>query len=311
VLYEIRIMNDFCVDEDLKQYHCVLLSGCACLGISHLGFLLVLRKLKKLRFLKYLCGTSIGSIIGLLFLLDIDIDHIFAAFSDHRMIELLDLTTTKVEKDVDSKSIASTDYVIAHLIDIILSFKKCPDITFEQLYEISGVVFIVTASRLQANSFIPEYFSCDNHPKMRIIDAINASICVPILFPIVTYEQQFYIDGALVDDLPFAYVHDRYKVAFSDMIAHSPTTDIEETIETGKHSEQSKSWIDLVSNILRYTRTQMRNHKLQMTRTVFTQLDGAYFNVEATPQVLLYYFHKAIEYTNLFIHSKRSLKEII
>jgi len=299
-------MDDQHIDEDLKQYSCVLLSGCACLGISHLGFLLVLHKLRKLRFLKYFCGTSIGSIIGLLFLLEIEIDHIFAAFSDHCMIELLNMTANRHVHDVDSKAIASSDYVIAHLIDILLSFKKCPDITFQQLYETSGVVFIVTASKLQANSFTPEYFSCDHHPKMRIIDAINASICVPVLFPVVSYEQQFYIDGALVGDLPFAYVHNRYKVAFTDMIAHSPSTDIEKASDIN-HSEQNKSWIDLLSNILRYTRTQMRNHNLQMTRTVFTPLDGGALDFEATPQELLYYFHKAIQFTNLFIHSKRKL----
>ncbi|RYE14741.1 MAG: patatin-like phospholipase family protein [Sphingobacteriaceae bacterium] len=275
------------IDEDLKQYEVILLSGCACIGASHLGFLLALQNAKKLRFLRILCGTSIGSIIGLLFLLKLDIKQIFDSFAHHRMIDLLNLQSADIAKrDV---GLANTDFVIAHMIDVLLGFGKNPDITFEQLYDSNPITFVVTASKRHSQSYVGEYFSRDTNPQMKVLDAINASICIPLLFKSVQFEGADYIDGALVDNLPFRYVYERYKIPFELMLGHSPVG-VDRKVEKNAKTTNTHNWLDILFSLFKFTRTELEKYKSMPDRTIFTLIEGASLNMETDEQMSLYYF---------------------
>lgn len=294
------------VDEDLKQYEVVLLSGCACIGASHLGFLLALQNAKKLRFLRVLCGTSIGSIIGLLFLLQLDIKQIFDSFAHHRMIDLLNLQSADIAKrDV---GLANTDFVIAHMIDVLLGFEKNPDITFEQLYDLNPITFVVTASKRNSSSYVGEYFSRDTNPQMKVLDAINASICIPLLFKSVHFQGSEYVDGALVDNLPFRYVHERYKIPFELMLGHSPVG-VDRKVDsntTSAKTTNAQNWIDVLFALFKFTRAELEKYKSMPDRTIFTMIEGTSLNMQTDEQMSLYYFYQGIQFTNKYIYQPLS-----
>ncbi len=206
------------MSEEFKQYHALLLSGCACFGSGHIGFLLSLQNARRLRFLKVIAGTSIGSIVGFMFLLGVDLKLMFKLFINHQLVHLLQAPPSS-----EDLGLADNLLVIASIVDILLSVDIEPNITFAELYRDNKIKFVVTASKLTStNSYLPAYFSVDTKPDMKVLDAIRASISIPVLFTYFSYENEMYCDGALTADLPFDYLETTYSIAEEDMLAHSP-----------------------------------------------------------------------------------------
>jgi predicted acylesterase/phospholipase RssA len=71
------------------------------------------------------------------------------------------------------------------------------DITFKKLYDTTGIKFHIPAYSIEKCMNI--YFSVDSHPYMSVIDAVCASISIPLIFP----PYNGYIDGSLVEEIPW------------------------------------------------------------------------------------------------------------
>ena len=55
------------------------------------------------------------------------------------------------------------------------------------------------------------YFNYEKTPDVKILDALIMSICVPILFKPVTYENKLFVDGGLLSNYPIDYFTNSYK----------------------------------------------------------------------------------------------------
>ena len=65
------------------------------------------------------------------------------------------------------------------------------------------------------NTLEVEYFSRDTHPDMYVIDAVCASMSIPIIFMPYEYNGKKYIDGSTTEDLPvLPFLHKN----FSDLL---------------------------------------------------------------------------------------------
>jgi predicted acylesterase/phospholipase RssA len=53
------------------------------------------------------------------------------------------------------------------------------------------------------------YFSVDTTPNVRVVDAVRASICIPILMRPVRIGDEFYIDGNITHGLPMRHIDER------------------------------------------------------------------------------------------------------
>lgn len=61
------------------------------------------------------------------------------------------------------------------------------------------------------NTSKTEYFSADTHPDMKVIDAVCMSIAIPFLFTAQTYNNRTYVDGALIENIPYApFLHRKH-----------------------------------------------------------------------------------------------------
>ena len=82
--------------------------------------------------------------------------------------------------------------------------------TFKQLSEHSGLDIHIPAFCLTTGK--TEYFSNITQPNMKVLDAIGASISVPLLFTSQNIHDKLYIDGAIQEKLPLTpFLHKSWK----------------------------------------------------------------------------------------------------
>lgn len=290
------------MDEDLKQYEAILLSGCATLGSAHLGFLLSLQHHKRIRFLKVVSGTSIGSIIGFLFVLGIPLRDILL---EYRTKQFLDLLSPASKEDVMQKvGLATVDYIIAHIVDIMQTHHIDPHITFETVQNERKLALIVTATKEvdTPELFVPTFFSPKTSPHMRVLDAIKMSISIPLLFITPTYEGATYYDGAITCNLPYDHIESEFGIAKQVMIGHSPTVQRHFSTIEPSIGRLLTRLIDYVSRVM---------STINDRRTVETHLGvGATIDLMTTPEYIDYYFHQAIKSTNHFIKQKQHSEHV-
>ena len=185
----------------------LIFSGASSKGIGYIGVLYALLKqdffdIKKI---KNIIGCSSGSIFGFMLLLN---------FSPTMMYELLKNTDL-----INLSNFNSDEFFIDNGIfnnnSICLFLKTClrikyhlNDISFKDLYEKTNIKFIIKVYNLSFHK--EEYFSYKNKPNMSIIDAIQMTTCIPILFKPIKYNNDYYLDGGIINNIPHIK-KDKYK----------------------------------------------------------------------------------------------------
>lgn len=80
----------------------------------------------------------------------------------------------------------------------ILSQKHSPNLTFQQLYDTTGNELSIYVTEMSTNS--AKVLNRKTTPNIRVIDALQASICIPLFFKPTKYSffgnEELYVDGA-------------------------------------------------------------------------------------------------------------------
>ena len=287
------------LDEDLKQYEAVLLNGCAVLGAAHLGFLLTLENENKLRFLKVLSGTSIGSIVGLFFLAKIPLSNVASIFRNESLAGLMQPLDSMADM-VDNLGFARSDGVLNLIRDVLAKHGvDWKTLTFKHLKSIGrNVDFLVVTSRYVGGreKFVPAYFTTQSHGDMLVLDAIRLSINIPFLFTATSYQNERYVDGVLTDELPFDYIHEKYGIESEYMLAHAPF------VVNNAYDTAPQWWSHLVS-LLEYTIDRIRQKKRYKERILLTELsgNGTLLQMQATSPLIDYFIITGIMSTRRFL----------
>jgi len=77
------------------------------------------------------------------------------------------------------------------------------------------------------NTLEVEYFSRDTHPDMHVIDAVCASISIPIVFASFSYNGKKYVDGATNESIPAVpFLHKHFSDVMCVKILHNPSREM-------------------------------------------------------------------------------------
>lgn len=182
------------------MYHNLVLSGGGLKGISHLGALARLEQLGliNLRQIKGISGSSVGAIIGLFITLGFNVEQIKELVYRLNLSKLIDpdLALLIEHWGMDNGAIIKN-----YLEKVLFAVTKINNITFSQLYKITGIKFIVTGTCVDTKECT--YFSYEHSPDMSVSLAVRISYGLPILFTPITIDNKKYIDGSCVNNLPF------------------------------------------------------------------------------------------------------------
>jgi predicted acylesterase/phospholipase RssA len=94
---------------------------------------------------------------------------------------------------------------------VLFSKKGMPfSMTFEELFERTGIKFTVSATNLHYRQLYS--FNYINTPDVPVIKALQASMCLPFIFQPVNIDGELYIDGGMKDNLPVSLTDSSEKV---------------------------------------------------------------------------------------------------
>lgn len=189
-----------------KRKNILVLSGGGIKGLATLGALKCLIDNDIVVKPDIICGTSVGSIIGLYLaigytpqdiynlLLEIDFSHLLKPDLDNMFNQVC----------FGFNSPDPIMYVVTKLLEKKNINKK---ITFKELFDKFKIKLIITGTCLNDASL--HYFSIDTCPSMQILKAIRISISIPIFFKPYIYDNKIWIDGGCIDNYPISLFKDR------------------------------------------------------------------------------------------------------
>ncbi|MTI38343.1 patatin-like phospholipase family protein [Fulvivirga lutimaris] len=159
------------------------LSGGGARGIAHLGVIKAFEE-HGVKF-DVLSGASAGAIIGALYSYGYSVNEILKI--------ILDLKAFKfIQPAMSTKGLLKMD-VIRKFLESYL-----PENSFEKL----KIPLFIAATNIRTGT--TTYFESGD-----LIGIICASSCIPVLFQPVTLENELYIDGGILNNLPTEIIRDR------------------------------------------------------------------------------------------------------
>ena len=173
----------------------LIISGGGFKGFSIIGALSALDKFHILDVIEKYIGSSIGSIFALLISMKYNHSDLYDFILNFEYEKISDV---KILNFFDNYGLETGDKIMLLIKKLIL--KKCgkPTMTFKEHFDLFKTALIVNSVCINDSNVV--YFSYFTHPDMQIIDAIRASISIPILFTPMKIDNKYYIDGGLIDN---------------------------------------------------------------------------------------------------------------
>ena len=194
------------MDKNYELDELVIGSG-GIFGVYMIGAIYELTKYHPLSKFKYYTGCSIGAIICLLINIGYNIESIKKIILE---IDFGMFQEIKFVNFINDCGLDNGDKMMNFLKALILN-KNIPfDITFEELYEKTKKTLTFTVSNITKG--IVEYHNHILTPNMSILLSLKMSTNVPILYYPILYNNQYYVDGALLDPYPHFFNKNTKKI---------------------------------------------------------------------------------------------------
>lgn len=192
------------INKRKNSKNILVLSGGAVKGLSQIGALHCLESHGLLKDIHTIAGTSAGSMVGLMYCIGYQPMELF------KVLKLIDFKSTKKIETyniINKYGFDDGSRMILVLEKLMNAKNYNKDITFKELYKKTNINLIVTGTCVNDKKVY--YFSHNNYPKMRVLDAVRISISIPVLFTPVIYENKVFVDGGCMDNFPIHLFNDR------------------------------------------------------------------------------------------------------
>ena len=225
----------------------IVFSGAGLRIYTFLGFIKALNEYDLLKNITSIIGTSSGSLIAVLCILD---------FTYNEIEEIILKINASNLKNINSDNIMNffKDYGVddgknfERIINIILNIKvKNENITFKELYELTNKRLIITATCV--NTMDIEYFDYETTPDISIKKVLLMSISIPLIFKPVKIDNKYYVDGGLISHYPIDYFKDEKDETLGVLVTSSLNKFMEiNNIKDYIYNIMSCSFINLIKN---------------------------------------------------------------
>lgn len=186
---------------DYQKKTTLILSGGSFKGFAYIGVIRALKEIGILEDLKVFVGTSIGAIFALLLSLNSYIEEIEELINK---IDFNKLFNYNFKNLYFNYGLNNGDNIVKLLSDFIVKKNYSSDLTFKELYDKTGNTLIINASNITTKK--REVFDYLATPNMNIIFAIRMSISVPFIFTPVIHNDNYYVDGGIIDSFMYNYM---------------------------------------------------------------------------------------------------------
>lgn len=175
----------------------LVLSGGGVNGIVELGSLKALEKLNLLKNIKNYCGSSIGSLICFLLILDYSPCDIFIMI---KKIDYSYLLEENILNFLETYSLCNLNKIKILLTSLLKLKYNTSKITYLELYNKTKKNLNIVAISLSNREIVT--FNYINTPNIDVIDTIIASSSIPLVFPSKKIENIEYFDAFMINNFP-------------------------------------------------------------------------------------------------------------
>lgn len=200
----------------------LILSGGGVKGIAYIGAFKYIDELKSKRLLeeglpefdnekctipkfdiKEVCCVSIGSIVGLLYILGYTYDEFLNEIITKDLHSLKDF---KIKNFLNKYGLDSGKVIVNWIETLIVKKGYSKDLTLKDIWNKFGINFRVVSSNL--NKYKLEIFDYKKNPNLKVVRAIRMSIGIPLIFSVEKYQDTVYVDGGLINNYPIKLYDD-------------------------------------------------------------------------------------------------------
>lgn len=185
-----------------KTINHIVLSGGAYLGLYELGSLnyLQINEFYKYNEINTIHGTSVGGLIGAIMCIEENMKVVCDYFIDRPWSKLIQITPTMFFDVIPKKGLIGRDIFQYTLEPILKNNNLTITTTLLELYEKTGKELYLYS--VSMNTFNEVIISYKTHPNLDIITAVHMTCALPYLVQPVWYENDYYIDGGLINNFP-------------------------------------------------------------------------------------------------------------
>lgn len=208
-----------------KNITALVFQGGGAKGIMYAGVIKALSDINILDNIDFYSGTSIGALTSLLLYLGYDPDYLlrwimsegftYSIFGDTDIsFNITYGGLLNICKNMINMYGMFDNYILLNLTfnlvknAPILNRKGRGDETFKELYNITKKTLLIPGTNLNKNKVI--YFSHMMKDDMPVYIAVAISMCIPIVFNPIYYNNNFWVDGGVIQNLP-VNITKRYK----------------------------------------------------------------------------------------------------
>lgn len=180
----------------------LVLSGGANTGYVFFGIIkqLLAQSFFTLDTIETIHATSVGTLTGVYFALGYSVNDIETYITDRPWQQVFKLDFNTIIRAVQEGGLFSQTQFIQLMSPMILGKDLEIDINLLDFYEVSKkeIHFYTTAYE----SFDLVDISYKTHPQWKLVDAVYASCCVPIMFDPFEHDGKYYVDGGVRANYP-------------------------------------------------------------------------------------------------------------
>lgn len=233
----------------------LILSGGAIKGIAHLGALKILNDNNRLKKIDTIAGTSIGGVIGFLYLIGYTPEELFY-FVKH--FDFSKMKNTNIGAFIKTYGLDNGKKIMNVIEKLMNDRGYDSNITMEELYKKTKKELYLTTVCI--NDKQTYYLSYKTYPKMRVIKALRMTIALSPWFTPVKYENRIYIDGGFKDNYPINLFKERIGEVIGIYLS-----------DTVKYMEKIENLEDFFINIFECMTDAITNYHI-IDRTEYTIL---------------------------------------
>lgn len=221
------------INSEIKEINTLLLGGGGVKTISYIGVLKKLYELHVQKSITYniseIFAVSGGCIIAFLYII---------GYTTHEMEQVLLHKNFKECKDmklgnfINHYGIDSGKNIIKWIKELTIQKSVDPDITFSEFFKNTGIHFNVITTNLTICSL--HVFNHINTPNLSVIHAIRMAISIPFLFTVEKYNNEIYVDAALLHNCPTDFIDDKKRATTIAMNCKTHNNSVE-TIDSLEH----------------------------------------------------------------------------
>jgi predicted acylesterase/phospholipase RssA len=198
----------------------IVFTGGGLKGWAYIGTIKALNEYIPFNEIEQIGGVSVGSLFGLMYLLQVP----WQTLLDYSMnLNYSDIVDIDIDNILLNQSVMCGNKFMKCLREFI-ALRIDPDITFQQLYKYSKILFTVNAFNISDSRI--DYFNYKLTPDVKVVDAIRASCNLPGIFPCYVINGKNYYDGGICNNTPTNGLSENDTIVFDICFEKQQTSNI-------------------------------------------------------------------------------------